>query len=34
VKPSNRELPETDGRNAKIHIKPLSWNVIRFAKEK
>jgi alpha-N-arabinofuranosidase len=33
VKPSNAELPELDGRNAKIHIKPLSWNVIRFKKE-
>ena len=34
VKPSNRDLPEIDGRNAKIHIKPLSWNVVRFKKEK
>ena len=34
VKPSNASLPEIDGRNAKIHIKPLSWNVVRFKKEK
>jgi alpha-N-arabinofuranosidase len=33
VKPTNTVLPELDGRNARIHLKPLSWNVIRFKKE-
>ena len=33
VKPSLAPVPTTDGRACDIHIKPFSWNVIRFKKK-
>ena len=33
VKPSLAPVPTTDGRVCDIHIKPFSWNVIRFKKK-
>lgn len=32
VKPTAGELPVMDGKTASVHIKPFSWNVIRFKK--
>ncbi len=32
VKPVSGELPTVDGKKAEVHIKPFSWNVIRFKK--
>ena len=33
VKPTLAPVPTTDGRVCDIHIKPFSWNVIRFKKK-
>lgn len=32
VKPHNNALPEIDGANVTINVKPFSWNVIKFNK--
>lgn len=32
VKPHGNELPEADGKNITVELKPFSWNVIRLKK--
>ncbi len=34
VKPHNNELPLVDGKTVTLDIKPFSWNVLRFKKNK
>ena len=34
VKPFKAENPVLDGKNLTVNLKPLSWNVIRLAKNK
>lgn len=34
VQPTQAALPESDGKTATARLRPLSWNVLRFAKRK